>query len=1537
MALRSVSLIILFILASPVVTLSSAQEASNQDPPAWLEEINPADYALLDSDLPGGLHVAGDIVAYADAAEMAVMKDGRTEVERVAFAFVSENICQPDPKGVADCIGGNYLLSVYVYETADQARAAWEKTVVDVYGDIPPPEGFEHVSNVIDPLDSRFGGVGGCTGPYIWYRNLACTIFGGWDENDRKIASLWLEKVSGIKPPKQVNLKMEEDISLILGYQYHGSFLGGDNYRPLLERAADQQAVQAQVFNAGDEVAEDVYIQLYLQMPGEAEHSEIGEPLLVGDVPPGEGRAVYTYWDLGGENVEGAVLGAQAYVPGAADVDPDDNFVSITVNIYYAQDGERAYSYFDDSYSFKNYNFNESETEELAEELIATVVAGVPSTLEKDLWIRLFFPTTYTGLWNYFNESYRSGAGGHCYGMAATSALYFMDPSLRPTSKKTIEMSLEEARQNIDIYHRAQMLPVIGSIFSGGRLYVARGYGQSSSESQSRTYTAVKSSLKEDRVPLIISFRGNVNGGNETWGHAVLAYKLVEVEGEDYKNVYIYDSNSDISELERLDKPMPAVTLWLDGFLYYNVISGDQDYHTRNPAWIAANPVFRTIPLEEANSLLPGLKEMAKSFIETLKKGDKFAAVTRCPADALFTDPSGRRVGTFDGRAVNEIPGAEVISSGEVEIYALPMSSEYSLEITGTGSGDVEFDVISPDGESADLVSFQEVSVKSGSKLMGELESGGEIHLLKEGSSSIAPVLEGSIDLGEIELPPSEPQSERTGSAEDEMAGTLDPVEKAIQDLRDPDVEVRREASSALFDLNDTRAVEPLIEALGDEDAEVRSNAASALGWSRDRRAVEPLTESLKDEDVVVRGVAAISLGAINDSRAVEPLIRALDDVDPTVRANAAVSLGFLKDPRALEPLIDLLSDEDGGVRSRSAFALGELGDSRAIEALIEAQGDEDETVREEASAALEKLGIDKGEKEPLTAEDDKTPESGSNAIWSAYPSWIASAERIDDPQPFLPVDPSATRIAYVQPAERGSRYVISGPEGRINESVYENVRDFVFSPDGKHYAYEAWIAEKRAAVIDGSKGAEYEEVDKVVFSRDGQHCAYRAYKDGKVIVVVDGREEGPYESISGDPIISSDGSHVAYTIAKDGINHVVFDGEVQELVGCNPVFSPDGSRWAYSRSAVYVGDPCYIALDGDVMDIGNDNRIGQMVFSADGGRFAYDLIPGGGAYGNHVVEADGYHGKEYPFPGVGTIVFSPDGSRLAYWAKAQDEGFLMVADGEEGRTYDEIGDPVFSPDGEHLAYVARDEEGKFVVLDGAEGKRYIEVWGLAFSVDGRLAYVARESRDGKEVQLVVVDGQEERPYHYDWYGQGIRSGPVYSPGGGHVVYVANDAGRAEFLVIDGVRHLHPWTFLGGNGWGEGSPIIFDSEEYFHYLAFNDTGTHLVQARIPSHQPSEAPGGSWTGIWDTTLGIMELEEVGDVVHGFIQNPYWLGRVEARTEGEALSGTIAKPPTYAPPYLDSFLMDISGDCRNITIQSKNGMEGPWTFEGAGTRN
>jgi len=738
------------------------------DVPDWINEINPADYVLLDGDLPSDLHVAGDISADAQAAEMAFMKDGKADVERFAFVEVHENICEPDPEGVYDCLGGNYLLSVYVYETVDQARAVWENTIVEQYGGLPSPEGFDHVSNVIAPLDPRFGDEGRCIGPYIWYKNLACTIFGNWDENDNKIASLWLDKVSKTEPVVQVNLKMREG-SLVMGCDYDNfQFSGTENYKPLQEIAADKQAVQAQVFNYGDEVAENVYIQFYLQMPGEAEYSKLGEPLLAGDVPPREDRAVYTYWDLEGENVEGAVIGAQAFVPGAVDVNPDDNFISITVNVYYAFNGDRAYSAEGDAYSFENYRFNESKTEELAEELIATVAAGVPPSLEKDLWLRLFFPQTYVRLWDYFNESYRSSAGGHCYGMAATSALYFTDPTLRPAAKKTSEMSKDEASQNIDIYHRAQMIPLVRSLLADESPYFKKSWGTSSYDSQYKTYTKVKRSLKEDRTPLIIEFGGPENDSTYYNQHAVLAYKLVEIEGEHYKQVYIYDSNTLMSDLKEKE-PMPVVLLRLKRYYRYSVYSGVQRYPWNAPRLIDANPVFRTIPLQEANALLPGMKEMAKSWIETLKKEGWFAAVTGCPADAIFTDTSGRRVGTIDGRVINEIPEAEVMSSGEVEIYLLPMDLSYSLEITGTGSGLVDFDVINPEGEaSAKVVSFTNVSIGAGEKLTSEIADGGEIEDLKSGTSTIEPSLSGVLDLG------AEEGSDETAGGDGAEVGTED-------------------------------------------------------------------------------------------------------------------------------------------------------------------------------------------------------------------------------------------------------------------------------------------------------------------------------------------------------------------------------------------------------------------------------------------------------------------------------------------------------------------------------------------------------------------------------------------------------------------------------------------------------------------------------------------------------------------------------------------------------------------------------------------
>ena len=111
----------------------------------------------------------------------------------------------------------------------------------------------------------------------------------------------------------------------------------------------------------------------------------------------------------------------------------------------------------------------------------------------------------------------------------------------------------------------------------------------------------------------------------------------------------------------------------------------------------------------------------------------------------------------------------------------------------------------------------------------------------------------------------------------------------------------------------------------------------------------------------------------------------------------------------------------------------------------------------------------------------------------------------------------------------------------------------------------------------------------------------------------------------------------------------------------------------------------------------------------------------------------------------VGMPVFSPNGRRLAYYAR-RVRRYTMVCDGKEGPTYKGARWPVFSPDSKRLAYVAVREGKEFVVTDGREGKPYQAIRSLGFSADGRhLFYVAVPV--GSRSPLMVCDGIEGAPH----------------------------------------------------------------------------------------------------------------------------------------------------------------------------------------------
>jgi len=490
----------------------------------------------------------------------------------------------------------------------------------------------------------------------------------------------------------------------------------------LFEESADQHMVVTRLKNVGNNNAGPIEVTLWEGEPGDEGGRQLSSPVIIPTIATRRNQYVKLIWPLNGP-VENVNIFVQARPMDCQDSTPANNVRAAAgpVSIWYAHNGERAYRFPEDAYSFGNYSTDTAGAEGMLEIWLARAARGMQTgAMEAEVLRRLIFPQTWTRFSRYVASMSSIGSRGHCYGIASTSALYFEDETLRPVDKITNRLSFHEASPNIASYQVAQLNDLF-AILAGDDM--VRGDHQS-------TFATVKRSLENNRTCLVHYFGPN-------WGHAVLAYKFVKVAGYNpIQCIYLYDPNyqpghqrAKVTSFFAHDGSM----IWLPYFTRYN----------RTFRRSTASPVRPDFVPESQRLILPVLRDMLKATTETINSGNQLI-VLRCPANLTVRNSAGDDI--------SAIAGAEIVSSGEVEIYTLPTGNEYNISIARTGDGDISLDLLQPDGDQISLTSFDALQLEADGDATLTISDDNQVSAIAIGDAVIEPNLKATFDGEEVSI-----------------------------------------------------------------------------------------------------------------------------------------------------------------------------------------------------------------------------------------------------------------------------------------------------------------------------------------------------------------------------------------------------------------------------------------------------------------------------------------------------------------------------------------------------------------------------------------------------------------------------------------------------------------------------------------------------------------------------------------------------------------------------------------------------------------
>jgi len=421
---------------------------------------------------------------------------------------------------------------------------------------------------------------------------------------------------------------------------------------------------------------------------------------------------------------------------------------------------------------------------------------------------------------------------------------------------------------------------------------------------------------------------------------------------------------------------------------------------------------------------------------------------------------------------------------------------------------------------------------------------------------------------------------------------------------------------------------------------------------------------------------------------------------------------------------------------------------------------------------------------------------------------------------------PDARRIAWTVKSEDRTAVFLDGKKC----GEYGAVVDILFSPDGKRFACVALREDgkKLALFLDGveSKGYDAFHQENRYFGPFGRSVAFSVRDGGVFKVVRDGVESKGYSGGASPPVFSPDGKRIAYIafpepkpstrllVVVDGKEGPLYDGIDKR----SPLFSPD------SRKCVYMakkGERFVVVVDG--VESPEFESISAPVFSPDGSKLAY--------FGEREgVDSLNLNGKkiedllpddicEY------VIYFSPDGRRLAYF-RVRAGKWSLVLNGKPEGAWDNVGagSLCFSPDGKRYACVCFHGERSGMFLDGKEDFRGEGLAGPAFHFSPNGKKTIWAFRSGNQ-GIVVENGKEGKP----WDGLGDEF--VFDQRSRHSAFAAKTDGKWT-VVVDGAPGVYFDFIVAFRRNYRGGGIVFDSPASFHYLARRGKQVLLVEEKI---------------------------------------------------------------------------------------------------------